>query len=127
MLDCDPPTTRTAPTSILTLRFFAAGNEPVSSSAQLLPSRYTRLCCWVSARGARNANSISVPANLPVFITFTFLSSSYLSAGEDARTARPLVNLRQLGQHGAGLRPDVLVLVILGKQLQHGTHTAVSL
>src|SRR6266567_3410013 len=45
MADCEPPCTRTVPTSTFTRRFFAAAKFPVISCAQFPPSRYTRACC----------------------------------------------------------------------------------
>src|SRR6266849_2770976 len=57
-----PPCTRTDPKVTLSRRLFAAGRVPVFSCTQLLPSRYTRLCC-ASAPVNEHARMASTPAN----------------------------------------------------------------
>src|SRR5919109_810223 len=144
----EPPCTRTVPKSTFTRRFLAAESVPELSCVQLPPSREMRPCC---AAEATDKSAISVPANLEncfnlhlVFLLtpgrspyqhLELLRSrpvwtgrrpvSTPGVGDPSPHTRFLIHLTQLRQHSAGLRPDVLILVVLCQILQHYPHAAI--
>src|SRR6266550_4966150 len=62
---CEPPCTRTEPTSTLTFRLRAAARAPVISCAQLPPSRNTRVCgCCAVANGMSMISSVTSLENV---------------------------------------------------------------
>src|SRR5437016_5168046 len=118
MACCEPPCTRTEPTSTLTFRFRAAVKEPVISWAQFPPSRNTRVCgCCAVANGVSMISSVTSLENV-------FNSSLSLLVEDEVETLsfhKPIaeisqslsVNLGQLSQHATSLRADVRALIIL--------------
>src|SRR5437870_3355954 len=78
MACCEPPCTRTEPTSTLTFRFRAAVKEPVISWAQFPPSRNTRVCgCCAVANGISMISSVTILKN--VFNSYPSLISQFLA------------------------------------------------
>src|SRR5438552_10784861 len=78
MACCEPPCTRTEPTSTLTFRFRAAVKEPVISWAQFPPSRNTRVCgCCAVANGISMISSVTSLEN--VFNSSPSLISQFLA------------------------------------------------
>src|SRR6266849_1075851 len=107
MPGCKPPSTRTEPSSTLTRRFFpVASGESSNSAATSLEDFFNMY--------------------LPSSFIHSVVGLRPTWTGESVRPYDPCsINLRQLRQHIAGLRPDVWVLIILRELLQNNPHAAV--
>src|SRR6266851_5983856 len=112
---CAPPCNTTEPMSSLTRTFLAAASVPDVAWLQAPLSRAMRVS-WATASGASTANTQSNLTNCGEHFKINHLSFCKTS-----------INFGQLRQHGAGLRLDVLALV-LGRQChQHAAHAAIGL
>src|SRR5580704_14168813 len=111
MPDCWPPRTTTAPMSTLILTFLAAASVPELDWLQVsLPCDPFASCA--SARGASKAKE-SRPTNCGKrFKMNTSVSVSRCHQRYSTKSQPRSINLRQLRQHGASLRLDVLALIL---------------
>src|ERR1700757_827523 len=138
---CCPPRNTTEPMSTFTLKFLTAASEPVISWPQDPPSRDICVSC-ASARGVSRASTPASPTNCSARFKITpsilllnaegriqkaeVILWSYL-LHSDLLLLKFLINLRQLGQHGASLRLDVCALIFRGQRHEHAAHAAVGL
>src|SRR4051794_1553208 len=119
---CCPPRTTTEPISTLILRFLTAESEPVISWAQAPPSRETRdSCATLGETKLSGAATASATASPTICDALLNVNTPFLPG------PTRLINLWQLRKHGAGLRLDVLALILRGQRHQDSSDAAVGL